>query len=342
VVSHRAPRRPVPAGTRWTARVTVLTAAAGAAAALTAAPAGADPDLSPAAVDARVDRLHEQAERATEKYNAAAEKTARLRERIEAAQDRAARGQATVNRLRDSLATLAGAQYRSGGLDPVVALMLSTDPDGYLDRAATLDRITDQQTGRLGQLRRAQRALEQYRREAGGELAELERQRVALQQHKKTVQRKLAAAQRLLNRLSPEDRAARDRASRGTDRAPMAGSPAASGRAATAVAAARRAVGSPYGWGQAGPSAFDCSGLTQWAYAQAGVSLPRTSQGQQSAGARVPLSAARPGDLVVYRSDASHVAMYMGNGQVVHAPYPGARVRYDPVGMMPVASVTRP
>jgi peptidoglycan DL-endopeptidase CwlO len=79
----------------------------------------------------------------------------------------------------------------------------------------------------------------------------------------------------------------------------------------------------------------------QWSYAQAGVGLPRTSQAQRSAGTRVPLSQARPGDLVTYRSDASHIGMYAGNGQVIHAPYPGAAVRYDPVGMMPIAAVTR-
>ena len=80
----------------------------------------------------------------------------------------------------------------------------------------------------------------------------------------------------------------------------------------------------------------------QWSYARAGIHLPRTSQEQRFAGRRVPLSQARPGDLVVYRSDASHVAMYVGHGQVIHAPHPGAAVRYDPVGMMPISSVTRP
>ncbi|NSL43025.1 C40 family peptidase, partial [Streptomyces sp. 8P21H-1] len=97
-----------------------------------------------------------------------------------------------------------------------------------------------------------------------------------------------------------------------------------------------------YVWGASGPATFDCSGLTQWSYAQAGVGLPRTSQAQAHAGRRVPLAQAQPGDLVTYRDDASHVGMYVGNGQVVHAPYPGAPVRYDPVGMMPVSAVTRP
>ncbi|MDX6332626.1 MAG: peptidoglycan DL-endopeptidase CwlO, partial [Streptomycetaceae bacterium] len=108
------------------------------------------------------------------------------------------------------------------------------------------------------------------------------------------------------------------------------------------VAAARAAVGAPYAWGSTGPSAFDCSGLMVWSYRHAGVALPRTSQAQLGAGQHVPLGQARPGDLVIYRNDASHVGMYVGGGQVVHAPYPGARVRYDPVGMMPIAAVTRP
>jgi cell wall-associated NlpC family hydrolase len=79
-----------------------------------------------------------------------------------------------------------------------------------------------------------------------------------------------------------------------------------------------------------------------WSYRHAGVALPRTSQAQLGAGQHVPLDQARPGDLVIYRNDASHVGMYVGGGQVVHAPDPGARVRYDPVGMMPIAAVTRP
>ncbi|MCL2733320.1 MAG: C40 family peptidase, partial [Actinomycetia bacterium] len=101
-------------------------------------------------------------------------------------------------------------------------------------------------------------------------------------------------------------------------------------------------LGAPYVWGATGPNAFDCSGLMLYAYRQAGIALPRTSQEQMNAGQRVPLDGIRPGDLVIYRADASHVAMYVGGGMVIHAPYPGARVRYDPIGMMPVTAVTRP
>ncbi len=323
-------------------------AAASAAAALSAAPAGADPHDGPSGVRARVDRLYEQAERATEQYNAATERRERLRTCAERIQESVARGQQQVNRMRDGLAGLAGAQYRAGGIDPALALLLSGDPETYLDKASILDRIGSRQAGRLRALQEAQRSLRQQRAEAATRLAELERSRADVARHKKAVERRLAVARRLLNSLPAEEREAFAGSSRDGGRADgaegfdaLTGQVPASSRAAAAVAAARAAVGRPYIWGMAGPGGFDCSGLTQWSYRQAGVAIPRTSQAQRHAGRQVPLSQARPGDLVTYRSDASHVGMYMGNGQVVHAPYPGARVRYDPVGMIPGATVTR-
>lgn len=351
MVSYRTHRKPAQRGLSWPGRFAVLTAVAGAAAALSpAAPAGARPaDPGPAAdhaVGSRVDRLHEQAEVATEKYNAAAERAAELQRQVEHAQKSAARKQERVNRLRAALASLAGAQYRSGGIDPSIALMLTEDPDGYLAKAATLDRIGSRQQDELRRFENARRSLEQQRSEAGAKLAMLERERAERKRHKKAVLKKLGEARKLLRELSPKERAERARASRAGGRGgsfvPAGGAQAASQRAAAAVAAARSAVGKPYVWGAAGPGSFDCSGLTQWAYGKAGVAIPRTSQAQRAAGRQVPVSEARPGDLVVYRDDASHVGMYVGDGRVVHAPHPGAPVRYDPVNMMPVSSVTRP
>jgi cell wall-associated NlpC family hydrolase len=311
-----------------------------AAAALCAVPAAAAPHDD---TRATVDRLYEQAEKATEAYNAADERADELREQVGTARDRIARQQQRINSLRDSLGSLAGAQYRSGGIDPAVALLFSDDPDDYLDKASRLDRVTAHQAGELKELQDAMRELAQDREETADKLRELERSRKVVAAHKKTVERKLASARRLLNSLPDGERDAYGRASRSGrgDLPDLGGDTAASGRGAAAVAAARSALGKPYVWGASGPTGFDCSGLMQWSYAQAGVSLPRTSQAQRFAGRQVPLSEARPGDLVVYRADASHVGMYMGNGQVIHAPYPGAPVRYDPVGMMPVSSVTR-
>ncbi|MFZ4182082.1 NlpC/P60 family protein [Streptomyces sp. R02] len=310
-----------------------------AATALGAVPATAAPQED---TRAEVDRLHHEAEKATEAYNAADERAAALRREIADAQDAIARKQQRVNTMREALGSLAGSQYRSGGLDPALALLLSEDPEDYLRKASVLDRIGVHRTAELKRLRGTLRSLSQDRAEAAKRLGALERSRKAAATHKRTVEKKLAEARRMLASLPAGERAAWDRASRSgrTDLLGPGGAPA-SGRAAAAVAAARSALGRPYVWGANGPAGFDCSGLTQWAYAQAGVALPRTSQAQRYAGRQVPLNEARPGDLVLYRSDASHVAMYTGDGQVIHAPYPGAPVRYDPVGMMPVSSVTR-
>ncbi|WP_457517249.1 NlpC/P60 family protein [Streptomyces sp. TE33382] len=344
MVSHR---RSTQSGLGRSVRATVLTAAAAAAATaaatLTGAPASADPQDSPEAARAEVERLYREAERATEEFNEAGELVDRLRGEVDRAQDRAARGQEGINRMRTALGSLAGAQYRSGSIDPSLALLFSSDPDTYLDRAATLERVNTRQSLVLDRLRRAQRKVAQTRAEAAGSLAGLEAGRNAVIRHKRTVEAKLARARQLLEALPAGERASFDRASRsGRDGAvDLTGVLPGSARGTAAVAAATRALGRPYVWGAEGPSGFDCSGLMRWAYAQAGVGLPRTSQAQRYAGRMVPLSQARPGDLVAYRADAGHIGMYVGNGQVIHAPYPGARVRYDPVGMMPVSSVTR-
>jgi cell wall-associated NlpC family hydrolase len=336
VGSHRR-TAPSSGSERSTALALGLLSAA--ATALGAVPATAAPQED---TRAEVDRLYREAEKATEAYNAADESADALRREIADAQDGIARKQQRVNTMRETLGSLAGSQYRSGGLDPALSLLLSEDPEDYLRKASVLDRIGVHQTAELRKLRGTLRSLSQDRAEAAKRLGALERSRKAAATHKRTVEHKLTEARRLLNSLPAGERAAWDRASRSgrTDLLGPGGAPA-SGRAAAAVAAARSALGRPYVWGANGPSGFDCSGLTQWAYAQAGVALPRTSQAQRYAGRQVPLSEARPGDLVLYRSDASHVAMYMGNGQVIHAPYPGAPVRYDPVGMMPISSVTR-
>ncbi|OPF79095.1 hypothetical protein VT50_0217165 [Streptomyces antioxidans] len=366
-----------------TVKAAASAAVVASAAALSAVPAGAEPHgpagrPSARSAGERIVTLYAQAERATERYNAAETRARALRRQVGRIQDRVARGQGRVNRMRTALGALAGGQYRTGGIDPGLALLLSGDPDQYLDRAATLQRITGRQAAQLRVLQGTQRTLRQQRAEAAAKLVKLEHSRKEVARHKRAVQRRLATARRLVNALPPgEWESYARRASRAGVRehgalaglvptalpdgrrsgsAPDSGygpgeppgghgdgphAEPSSGHAAAAFGAARAALGLPYAWGQAGPTAFDCSGLTQWAYAHAGVAIPRTSQAQAHAGQSVPLSRARPGDLVVYRSDASHVAMYAGNGQVIHAPYPGARVRYDPVGMLPISSITR-
>ncbi|GGL85447.1 hypothetical protein GCM10010129_31420 [Streptomyces fumigatiscleroticus] len=331
MASHRRPKQPS------RARVTVLTTAAAAAVVLSSQAANAAPSEKPSKdeVKTKVDKLYEEAEQATEKYNGAKEKQEKLQKEISTIQDDVARGQEELNELRDGLGSMASAQYRSGGIDPSVQLFLSSDPDDYLDKASTLDQLSSQQVEALKKIQEKQRELAQEREEASEKLKDLSATRTELGEKKKEVQSKLAAAQKLLNSLTAQEKAAltaeQERATRSSERTALSGSTtSASGRAAAAFAAAQSKIGTPYVYGATGPSSFDCSGLTSWAYAQAGVSIPRTSEAQANYGTRIySQSDLQVGDLVFFFNDLHHVGLYAGNGQVLHAPRTGTVVRYE-------------
>ena len=116
---------------------------------------------------------------------------------------------------------------------------------------------------------------------------------------------------------------------------------AAGGEGIVAVQAALTRVGSPYSWGGSGPNAFDCSGLVMWAFQQAGISLPHSSQALARGGQAVDMSQMQPGDVVTYYSDASHAAIYVGDGMMVHASTYGTPVRVAPVNNAPIYNVRR-
>ena len=114
-------------------------------------------------------------------------------------------------------------------------------------------------------------------------------------------------------------------------------------KGAAALAFAKRQLGKPYAYGAAGPSRYDCSGLTLAAWRSVGVSLPRTSQQQYRQGRRIAKSSLRPGDLVFFYSQSpSHVAIYAGNGRIIHSPRPGRSVEYSRMSYMPYAGAVRP
>ena len=124
--------------------------------------------------------------------------------------------------------------------------------------------------------------------------------------------------------------------------------PAPTAAAGAAIAAARTRLGLPYVWGATGPTSFDCSGLTQWAYRQAGVSIPRTSREQYAGLPKVPLSEVAPGDLVFYATDVHdpstihHVGIYLGEGLSLYAPRTGSNVKIGPVGYGRILGAARP
>ncbi|MFH9607794.1 NlpC/P60 family protein [Streptomyces sp. NPDC017448] len=332
MASHRRPKQPS------RTRVTVLTATAAAAVALSSQAAHADPKPSKSEVKAKVDKLYHEAEAATEKYNGAKEQQDNLKKEVDALQDKVARGQAELNTLRTELGSIATAQYRSGGIDPSVALFLASDPDSFLDQASALDQLTVKQTESLQKIQAKQRTLAQQRQEAQDKLGDLADVRKALGENKKKYQGKLADARQLLNTLTvaeqnkmkqEEQRASRDAG----ERVALGNEAPASNRGAAALAAAATQIGKAYVSGATGPNSYDCSGLTQWAFAQVNVHISRTTFTQHNDGTKIGRSQLRPGDLVFF-NNLAHVGFYAGNNQILHAPKPGAFVRYESMDYM--------
>ncbi|WP_432151182.1 NlpC/P60 family protein [Streptomyces sp. bgisy029] len=366
--AHRKPKqRPFSGPAARTAATLALAGAATATSATGAGAAPAEPAPTAAQVRAKADRLYHDAEVATEKYNGAKEKETAARKAVDTLADEAARRTDRLNTARHTLGSMATAQYRTGALDPAVQLALSSDPDSYLERAAHLDRAGDRQASLLSGIRRQLSGIARVKARADRETDALAARRAELREHRTAIHTKLADARRLLATLTAEERAAyeraadaahgggpatsADRAGAGTraDRAgahadrsaPRASVAAPNSRAARAVSFAHGAIGKPYVWGATGPGAFDCSGLTQAAWQAAGVSLPRTTYTQINAGQRVSRSELAPGDLVFFYSGISHVGLYIGGGQMIHAPRPGAPVRIAPIDQMPFAGATR-
>ncbi|MFJ1566813.1 NlpC/P60 family protein [Streptomyces erythrochromogenes] len=348
MASHRKPRqRSLSGGPVRTTAATIALAGAATATAFEGA-AQADPRPTPAQIKTEVDRLYEEAEAATERYNGAKEQADEAEKALTGLREEAARKADQLNTARSALGTLAASQYRSGSLGTAVQLALADDPQEYLTQASFISRAGDRNAAGITTVRRKLDEVSKLREQASGRLSDLRSRQDELAAHKAEAEKKLAAAKRLLAKLTAEERAAYEAQAPGAAAAPSgpvtaAPPPPADGsRAARAVAFAYSSIGKPYVWGATGPGSFDCSGLTQAAWRSAGVSLPRTTYTQINAGRRVSRDQLAPGDLVFFYSGITHVGLYVGNGQMIHAPRPGSTVRLAPIDSMPWAGASRP
>ena len=314
-----------------------------------ATPSNADPDIDD--VKSRVDKLYHQGEQASERYNDAKLKLDDLEADLFALKADEKKQQAKVDTMTSAVSEAVAAQYEGQNVSATGQLVLSQSPDQFLSELTTLSAYNDVQADAVDDYTREADALS-IRREATQERAdELADTEAELQANKDEADGKLAEAKALLGDLEAEERAeleaqeeAEAEASRAApartpttapstapttapsakpDASPPVASAPASGRAAAAVQYALGQVGDSYVFGAAGPSAFDCSGLTMMAWSQAGVGLPHSSGAQMGSGSRVSSDSLQPGDLVFYYSPVSHVGIYIGGGRIVHAANPG-------------------
>jgi cell wall-associated NlpC family hydrolase len=300
--------------------------------------ANADPDLTIDEAQERVDELYEKAAKATERYHLAGDELTEVERRVAKIEEKVQRQEKTVASLIEELGGFAAAAYRNGTFDPSLQALLSEDPDAYLTRASVLDSYSTQQASQLEAVAAARNKLAQDTILAEEELARLNAIENQMAEEAEEIEQLLDDAENVLANLEEEERqrlleaereAAAEQASRASEREEEAAAPSdvpASGKGQIAVDFALAQLGEPYVWSAEGPDSWDCSGLTLKAWEAAGVSLPRSSGAQYGVGTPVSWDNKAPGDLLFFYSPISHVGIYLGNGEMIHAPRPGKTV----------------
>ncbi len=288
-----------------------------------------------------MDSLYHQAEQASERYNDARIKLRSAKSRLAALNSDLRREEAALDAVRDQVAGALVAQYQTQGIGAAGQALLSDDPDAFLSGLTTVTAYNERQGAVLQQFSAQAKKLELRRQAAKRQVDAIAEVESDLAKDKASIDKKAAEAKDLLGELETKERERLLAASRAGGRVPLSSVPA-SGRAKAVVAYALAQVGDAYVWGASGPNAFDCSGFTMMAWAQVGVGLPHSSGAQRGYGVSVSQSQLRPGDLVFYYQPTSHVAIYIGNGMIVHAANPGAGVRIDPLNHMPYSGAVRP
>ena len=305
-------------------------------------PAQAAPATSAEAAELVAARGHEL-EVVTERFNEARETLAAQQVAAQAAAAQLQQAAAALTTAQAQVRGIARSAWTGEGLGSFQALMTSDSADDFVDRMSTLQLVAGHQNAILETAAGANVAAAQAQATAqdAAVRAQATYDEVAAQQA--DLQKQVAEYQAVYDRLSAAERRAAadashdDRASRSAEREPEAPSGpvvASSDAAQIAVDTAMAQRGKPYVWAASGPGSYDCSGLTAYAYKAAGISLPHSSALQSRMGQAVSRAELRPGDRVFFYSPVSHVGIYIGNGQMVHAPTFGDVVKVASVDSM--------
>ncbi|GAB3205601.1 NlpC/P60 family protein [Marinactinospora thermotolerans] len=303
-----------------------------AAGALILTPAVAHADPTAQDVQEEIEQLERDFSALNEEYNQAKQDHDAAQKKLEEIQDDLEETDEGLAALRDDVRILASSAYSGVDYGSPAYLLGSQGPEQVLRQSADLGYLSSSQQASLeryssekDKLAKLEAEAQQIEQEAADKLAEAE-------EAKEEGEAKIAEQEELLEQLTAEEQEAAT-ANLGSTSSGSASSSSssssgggasytgsASGNARVALDFAYAQIGKPYIWGGNGPDGYDCSGLTKAAWAQAGVSLPRTSQEQFHAGTRVSWDQLQPGDLMFfYGSSPTHVGMYAGNGKMVHA-----------------------
>ncbi|WP_308164004.1 C40 family peptidase [Nonomuraea sediminis] len=323
---ERLARRLAVVGTTLTALVLALP--------LTSAAAEPKPSLKQ--LSAQVQAMHTQIETLTEQFNGQRERLKTAKKSVEIAKKTLADSETQLETKRAAASQLATNEYISGGLGQALAFAQSTDPNTFLDRAATTYAIEEQQGAAVSQITDAMETAKRARDSANTRIAEVQKLVSDLSDKRDRISKLVTKVESNLYKRAIGE------AGRPGTRAVKVNLPVVGvGKAAAAARWALTQQLKPYVWGAAGPSSYDCSGLVMAAYQTVGISLPHYTGDQWTAGRHISREELQPGDLVFFYSDLHHVGIYIGGGMMVHAPQTGDVVRIAPLGNRPFAGAVR-
>lgn len=318
---------------------TIVRAVVGAAAAicvglLPAANAYAEPTVQE--IEAQIEQTWTKLEPLIEQYNNIHSQLKKNQQKSTDLAKRIQPLQLQVDLALDQVGEIAAQYYKGGGHNStLVAILSSGSPTTLADQLTMLDQLARSQQEQISAVRTARDQFGAEKKQLDDLIALQAKQDADLAAKKQTIESEMNRLQALRRQLYGNTSAG------GSLRIGVCPPILPGGKAATAVKYACGKIGSPYVWGASGPSSFDCSGLTQAAWAAAGVSLTHYTGAQWREGTPVSASAALPGDLVFFYSDLHHVGLYVGNGLMVHAPTSGDYVRMAYVNKFPVAGYRR-
>lgn len=333
-------------------------------------PAAAAPPLTVAEARNLIKHLQTDADGIDQQYADVEEQINRGRTQLRLKQADVQTQTKKIERLKLQVGRIARAQFQNRSLDTAAHLFVTSDTEGFLSQISTVQKVSENQNAALQDFQQEQANLASVEHSAETDLAALGEKEKQLKSLAAASDNKLDEAKKVLVRLTtaqqkqlaeaekkatakanaegqaatkpPAKTNAQSRNATKSSRNSTRSSATGSSKGAKALAYAKAQLGEPYVRSGAGPSSWDCSGLTMMAWGSVGVSLPHSSRQQFSRGRSVAKSNLQLGDLVFFYSDIGHVGIYAGNGQVIHAPRPGKSVEYIKMSYMPYAGARRP
>jgi len=285
--------------------------------------AGAAPQPTVTQVQAKLDKLTSQEDQAVQQYDQSAQELASANAQLALVNREVTTDRAQFRQMRAEIAQIATTAYESGNMSSMGALLTSDNPQAVLSQASVLLQLSSDRSAEVNHFLAVARQLEgaqQMARRAESAITVLNKQRLV---RKQSLSKDIDSQKAILATLTAQEQTTVIGAG-GTISATYTGPTAT--QAEKAVAYAYSKLGDAYVYGATGPSTFDCSGLTQAAWASAGIIIPRTSYSQAGAGyPAVPKSDLQPGDIVFFNGD-SHVGLYVGGGDMIDAPQTGQDV----------------